>query len=228
MEITKHIAISLDNISDWSRKNNIPFDSGCEKYFRNLGSLLGLQLKSNMPMITVHLFFDNAEKYPEEYILFCDFMADFFSQLLENPQVSEQQMKVTILGKWYNLPGRLVESLKNVIEATKDYSNYFVNFCINYDGQEEILDACKLIAKQVELGKINAEMVTRENIKENLYSSYFLPPDIFLIYGEKKIPGLLLWDSVNSRIEFAEKSWMEFEEGDLVKFIGKLNRNLYK
>ena len=74
------------------------------------------------------------------------------------------------------------------------------------------------------LGKIDPEMITKESIKENVYSSYFLPPDVILIYGERKSTGLLLWDSVNSGIAFAGKSFMEFEEDD----IAKLNRNLFK
>ena len=34
--------------------------------------------------------------------------------------------------------------------------------------------------------------------------------DIILIYGERKLSGLLLWDSVNSNIVFAAESFMDF------------------
>ena len=219
MAIPKHIAISLDDISDWCRKNNISVDSTCEKFFRNLSKLLKLQVKLNFPMMTIYLLSDNPQRSPEEYILISDFISDFFNKLFENSLVSEQQIKISIFGKWYKLPGKSVESLKNIIEATKDYRNFFANFCINYDGQEEIVDACRLIAKQVELGKIDSNMITKENIRENLYSSYFLPPDIIIIYGEKKLRSFLMWDSVDSKIIFADKSWMEFEEEDIESLI---------
>ena len=62
-------------------------------------------------------------------------------------------------------------------------------------------------------------MITKEAIKENIYSSYFLPPDVVLVYGEERLTGLLLWDSVNSRIKFAGKSFMEFDEGDFEKIL---------
>ena len=77
----------------------------------------------------------------------------------------------------------------------------------------------RLITKQVKLGKIDPEMITKETIKENIYSSYFLAPDIILVYGERKLTGLLLWDSAKSGIEFAGKSFMEFEEKDFEKFM---------
>ena len=224
MELPKHIAISPDDISDWCRKNNKRLEEGCERYFKQLAGILELQTRLNIPIFTVYLLPDDADKPNEDYAAFSDFMANFFSQLADNPVVSGHKMKISIFGKWYNLPGKAVESLKKVIEETKEFDSFFVNFCINYDGQEEIVDACRLIAKQVGLGKLDAEMITKENIKENIYSSYFLPPDIILIYGERRLSGLLLWDSSKSKIVFADKSFMEFEESD----IENLNRNLFK
>lgn len=217
MAMPKHIAISLDDVSDYCRKHNISASEGCIRYFKLLKELLKTQIKLNIPIFTIYLLPENAEKSSDDYIIFCDYMAEFFNDLSDNPIIQEHKIKISIFGKWYKLPGKAVESLKNMIEATKEYDNFFVNFCINYDGQEEIVDACKLIAKQVELGKLNPEMITKDAIKENIYSSYLLPPDIILIYGERKLTGLLLWDSVNSNVIFMEKSFMEFEESDLEK-----------
>ncbi len=223
MEMPKHVAISLDDISDWCRKNNVDINEGYAKYFDLLNKLLEAQVKAKIPICTIYLLPENVEKSSDNYIIFSDCTANFFNGLCDNAIIKEHKIKISIFGKWYNLPGKVVESLKNVIENTKEYDSFFLNFCINYDGQEEIVDACKLLAKQVELGKIDPEMITKETIKENIYSSYFLAPDLILIYGEKKLSGLLLWDSINSRIVFANKSFMEFEEEDI-----NLNHNLYK
>ena len=217
MAMPRHVAVSLDNIFDWCRGNNAEISSGCNKYFDLLIRLLEQQVKSKIPIFTVYLLPDSEPS--DDYLAFSDRIADFFYELSNKPIISEHKIKVSIFGKWYKLPGKAVESLKKIIEGTRDYDNFFVNFCVNYDGQEEIADACRLIAKQVELGKIDAEMIRKETIKENIYSSYFLAPDIILIYGERKLTGLLLWDSVNSSIVFADKSFMEFDESDLKKVI---------
>lgn len=219
MAMPKHIAISLDDISDRCSKSNISYGEGCEIYFKHLNELLEIQAKLKIPIVTVFLLPENIEKSGSEYLLFSDCIADFFNQLSTNSLVNAQKIKISVFGKWYNLPGNAIESLKNIIELTKDYDTFFANFCINYDGQGEIVDACKLIAKQAELGKIDASMVTKGTIKENIYSSYFLAPDIILIYGSRKLSGLLLWDSVNSNIVFADKPFMEFKENDFEKFI---------
>ena len=223
MAMPKHIAISLDDSLEWCRKNNIGIDEGCNKYFGMLNRLLELQAKSNIPVFTIYLLPDSTGK-TDDYLIFSDCLAGFFSELSNNQLLLSNKIKISAFGKWYKLPGKSVEALKKIIEETREFDSFFANFCINYDGQEEIVDACKLIAKQVELGKIDSEMITKEIVRENLYSSYFLPPDVVLVYGERKLTGLLLWDSVKSNVIFADKSFMDFEEGDF-EF---LNHNLFK
>lgn len=217
MAMLKHTAVSLDDLSDWCRKRNTQISQACGAYFRNMANLLGLQTKLKIPVLTVLLLSDNIDKSTDDYMVFCGFMADFFRDMCNNPQISEHQIKVSVFGKWYKLPGKAIESIKGIVEQTKNNSNFFLNLCVNYDGQEEIVDACKLVVKQVELGKLDSEMVTKDFIRESLYSSYFPPPEIIFIYGERRLSGLLLWDSVNSEIAFANKPFMEFDEEDFRK-----------
>jgi undecaprenyl diphosphate synthase len=216
MPIPKHIAISLDDISDWCRKNNANFNICCEQYFNSLKKLIELQVRLDVPIFTVYIP-EDIDKLSDDYLAYSEFIAKFFSELLNSQLISEQKLKVSIFGKWYRLPGKAVEALKDIIEATKDYDRFFANFCINYNGKEEIVDACRLIARQVQLGKLDPDMITKESIKENIYSSYFLPPEVAFVYGERKLTGLLMWDSIGSSIVFADKSFMEFEERDFDK-----------
>ena len=124
-----------------------------------------------------------------------------------------------MLGKWYDLPGRVVEPIKDAIDSTRDYDLYFLNLCVNYDGQEEIADACRLIARKVRAGRIDIDQITKSEIKENIYASYFLPPDVVVCTYKRYFTGLLLWDSVRSTIYFTPVLWPEFTESELDKAI---------
>jgi undecaprenyl diphosphate synthase len=149
-----------------------------------------------------------------------DCLTEFFNLLLGWSFIQENQIKVSILGKWYDLPMRVVEPIKKLIADTKDYDKYFLNLCINYDGREEIVDACKLIAKQVKLDKVAAENIDKALIKENIYASYFLPPDLMIKTGKKKtLNGFLLWDSTNAKVYFSEVLWPEFGKEDFIKSV---------
>lgn len=114
--------------------------------------------------------------------------------------ISSSQVKVTVLGEWYAVPDSLIESIKNITSATQDYDARFLTICINYDGKEEITNACRLIAKQVQLGKLHPEEIDQETIKENLYSSYFVPPDLVITEKKQALHGILLWDAADATV----------------------------
>ncbi len=127
-----------------------------------------------------------------------------YSELLEKlcnwDFVSSSQVKVTVLGQWYSVPDSLIEQIKKISSSTQDYDARFLTICINYDGKEEITNACKLIAKQVQLGKLRPEEIDQETIKENLYSSYFVPPDLVITEKKQALQGMLLWDAADATV----------------------------
>ena len=91
---------------------------------------------------------------------------------------------------------------------------------MNYDGQEGIVDALKLLVMQIKLVKIDPELIDKNSIKENLYSSYFLPPDLMIKNGNRKeTSGFLLWDSVNTKIYFTNKLWPDFDKTEFMDAI---------
>ena len=66
---------------------------------------------------------------------------------------------------------------------------------------------------QIKSGRLDPELIDKDSIKESLYTSYFLPPDLMIKNGSKKeTSGFLLWDSVNSKICFTNKLWPDFDK----------------
>ncbi|MCX8147193.1 MAG: undecaprenyl diphosphate synthase family protein [Candidatus Woesearchaeota archaeon] len=209
----KHIAIDASE-ADLKNTARKPVEY-YKKIFSKTSWLLNMQIKLNIPIVTINLF--NYEiKESEDFPVVMDALVDFFSELKKNPLLNENKVKVSVLGKWYDLPGRVIEALKPVIDETRDYDSFFLNICLNYDGKEEIIDACKIIAKKIQAGKMDAEAINKEAIKDNIYSSYFLPPDMLIKLGnERKLHGFLLWDATESYVYFSTKSWLEFDEKHL-------------
>ncbi|MBI4453700.1 undecaprenyl diphosphate synthase family protein [Candidatus Woesearchaeota archaeon] len=163
---------------------------------------------------------ENEEYEENEYTQLTESLTEFFNKLANEEIIHNKKVKISVLGKWYGLPGMVVESIKSVIDKTKDYDSFFLNFCVNYDGQEEIIDAFKLIIRSVEGENINEYLVNKNLIKENVYSSYFIPPDIIIETGiDHKYSGVLLWDSVNAKIFFIEKLFPDIDKDDVEKIL---------
>ena len=68
--------------------------------------------------------------------------------------------------------------------------------------------------------KMDVDQIDMEMIKDNIYSSYFLPPDLIVKTGTgRRLHGFLLWDSSTSVIYFSNVLWNEMKEKDFIKAI---------
>jgi undecaprenyl diphosphate synthase len=171
-----------------------------ERIFSNLKTVMELQLEKDIRILTIGM-----PDIPEQSLI------EFFKFYIKKDYLNKGRIKFSIIGKWYDLPGNLLDVVKELMDETRDYDSFFLNFAINYDGQQEIVDACRILCRQVDAGKADLDKIDKSSIKNNLYASYFVPPDLIIATGrERKLKGFLLWDSVNSRIDFTGKDFVDF------------------
>ncbi|MFH1439474.1 MAG: undecaprenyl diphosphate synthase family protein [Candidatus Woesearchaeota archaeon] len=233
----RHLAISIKGVLKWSKKNDKPLDEAFLRRDMVILSLISMMVEKNIPILTIYVLpqkvigvsgkYELGEKYQQDYET-VNYLSNFFRKLVIDEIISKNKIKISVLGKWYGLPGMIVESIKSIIDKTKDYDHFFLNFCVNYNGQEEIIDAFNLIQKEIHDGNIDSELqpLNKNLIKENTYSSYFIPPDLIIETGiDHKFSGLLLWDSVNARIFFIDKLFPDVKKDDVEEIIDKMAKD---
>ncbi len=215
--IPKHIAITMDDNSAWQKKNRKSSRETFSTRDSVIIDIIRQQVRQNIPIVTLFLLPENRKENDE-----MESLTNFFRGIQKNQLINKNQVKVSVLGKWYDLPGPLVEEIKHAIDETKNYDRFFLNFCVNYDGQDEIVDACRLIARKIRADKIDIDAINRELIKENLYSSYFLPPDLIIKTGLRRCwSSLLLWDCPGSYYYFPGKVFNDFTGAEMIKAINE-------
>ncbi|MBR9683745.1 hypothetical protein GOV03_04360 [Candidatus Woesearchaeota archaeon] len=209
-----HTAIDLKGIKRWCEKNKVSLEDGYVKSFSRIKELMEVQVEQKIPILSFLIL----PLSQEETALLKSLKEFVDGEFLKN-YLRENKIRVTLLGKWYDLPSELLDSLKRLVEETKDYDSLFLNFCLNYDGQEEIVDAFKIMIRQAMAGKLTASDITKETIKENIYTSYFVAPDLMIGNGDSKSNGFFLWDSVGSKKVFTEKDFPDFSKSDFEKIL---------
>lgn len=221
----KHVAFTVGGHRDWARIHREEMSHVLKHAFKKVNDVMDWQIKYNIPLVTLYLLHGRVAE-SENFSEIMDSLVEFFDLLVHHQPVFENKIKISILGKWYNLPGRVIDPIKKIIDETKDYDHFFLNLCINYDGREEIVDSCKMIARKILSEKLDVESINQETIKDNLYSSYFLPPDLIIKTGfDKRIHGFLLWDSTEAVIDFPNLLWHDFEEKDFINSIKEYQEN---
>jgi len=60
--------------------------------------------------------------------------------------------------------------------------------------------------------------VTKDVLKENIYSAYFPPADLVVETGNR-FQGTFMWDTKSAKIYFSQKPFEEFRKAELQKAI---------
>jgi len=197
----KHIVINLFPLDDL---NNFG------KIMTLIPQIMSIQNQKKIPIITISL---GKKENIDQNILFKNIKAIL-------SKASELKTNVTIFGRWYDLKGELVEELKRLNNETDNYDHHFFNICINYDPKQEIADASKVMIKKILAEKLDHEKINIDTLKENVYSSFFIPVEL-TIEPRDRFNATFLWDSQNCQIQFLNKSVDDIIIADFDKTIEK-------
>lgn len=143
-----------------------------------------------------------------------------FNRLLKEKRIYEKKMKVNFFGDWQKyFPVRVKSPMEKLIEATKNYHDYFLNFFIMYDGQEEMLEAIRKIVKKSK-GQPQLK-ITEQTLKENLLTKELPPVDFLIRTGVDNDPhwsaGFMMWDCAYSQFYFTKTFWPAFGQEEFLK-----------
>ena len=211
-----HLAFTTKSTIKWAILNGKSFAYAFRKKLDNIIEFTRFLTDRDIPIISFYLI---GEKLSDKYFFeIIDILDEFFNTLPTLPFI-KNRVKINVIGKWYNLPEKLKESIKKCMEQTAENQNYYLNLFIHYDGYEEILSAIKSIITLVLNGKIDIEAINPTIIKEHLYTSYFMPPDIIFTNVDFKTNGFLLWDSRYSKIININKLWNDLKKEDILKYL---------
>ena len=108
-----------------------------------------------------------------------------------------------------------IKMMDEMMEKSKNNTKYTFNVCLNYGGQDEIIDVIKKIATQVQEGSLQISDIDCDTIEQNLYQQ--LPPIDLLIRtsGEYRISNFMLWQMAYAEFYFTDVLFPDFDEKEL-------------
>tara|TARA_B110000438_G_scaffold303518_1_gene365374 strand:- start:4703 stop:5353 length:651 start_codon:yes stop_codon:yes gene_type:complete len=205
-----------------------------KKNSRNYGHLKGIQtvetviresIIKKIPFLTLYTFSTDNWKRPEDEI---NFLFDLIRKSLKKKlkSIIEQGIKINIIGKKKGLPKDIVETIKSIQKRTINNKTITLNIALNYGSKEEIISACKAIAKG------NKKIINETNFARKLYTYGTPDPEILIrTGGTKRLSNFLLWQLAYTEIFFIDKMWPDFNEKDfsnIVKKFYSIKRNFGK
>ena len=223
-KVPKHIGIILDGNRRLARRLMLKPYKGHEWGAKKVEKLFDWCKELGVREITLYSFsVENFNRPKEEFDYLMKLFKKEFDRLKNDKRLDEDKVRINFIGRIWMFPKELQETMHELMEKTKNYDNYIVNFAMAYGGRAEVIDAVKKIAEQVKKDKIDVNSINEESFSRNLYITD--EPDLIIrTGGEKRTSNFLIWQSHYSEWFFLEKMWPEFEKEDLVKVINEFSK----
>lgn len=222
-KIPNHVAIIMDGNGRWAQKRGLKRTKGHQKGAEALKKISEYVYDKNIKVLSVFAFSTENWKRDKEEV---DYLMDLFIKAFKEnfDVVKKKGVKVIFSGIKDKLSDKVIKTMEKMTEETKDNTNGIFNICLNYGGQDEIINATKKISKDVKDG-----IIDYNDINQDLFGKYLfndLPPIDLLIRtsGEYRISNFMLWQMAYAEFYFTDTLWPDFDEKEMDKAIDSYNK----
>ncbi|GIH29145.1 isoprenyl transferase [Acrocarpospora phusangensis] len=213
--VPRHVAIVMDGNGRWAKSRGLPRTKGHEAGESSLFDVIEGAIELGIPYLSAYAFStENWKRSPDEV----RFLMGFNRDVIRRRRDELNAMGVRV--RWAGRPGRLWKSVISELQTaeamTTENVTLTLQFCVNYGGRAEILDAAVKLASDIAAGRVKADKVT-----EKLFTRYLDEPaipdvDLFLrSSGEQRISNFLLWQTAYAEMVFLDRLWPDFDRRDL-------------
>ncbi len=218
-DVPQHIAVIMDGNGRWAQAKGMPRIEGHRRGANAVREISEACRELGVRYLTLYCFSNENWKRPKEEL---DFLMGLLKSYLinERANLEKNDIKLTVIGRRQGIPAEVQAEMDHSIEISKHRTSLTLCLAINYGGRQEIVDAVRALAHQVQLGSIKPEEIDEASIQQHLYTADMPDPDLLIrTSGEMRISNYLLWQISYSELWVTEKPWPEFGRRDLVRAI---------
>ena len=213
--LPRHIAVVMDGNGRWANKRHLPRAAGHKAGVNATRKIVENCAKKNIEALTIFAFSSENWNRPQTEV--SALMALFVSTIMsEVKKLHKKNVRVRFIGERTRFSEKLQNSINEAEALTKDNTGLQLNIAANYGGRWDVVNACRLLVKQVQ-----ANNKTVEDIDEDLFNSFMslsdVPaPDLLIrTGGEQRISNFLIWQLAYSELYFVDTLWPDFSDKDL-------------
>jgi undecaprenyl diphosphate synthase len=210
-KLPSHVAVIMDGNGRWGKKQGLPRMVGHRKGVDVLKDLLFCCRDWGISALTAYAFSTENWGRPHEEV---DFLMMLFERVLrrELAEMNAEQVRIRFVGNLTALPASLQSEIAKAVTLTQHNQGIQFTVATNYGGRQEIIQACRSIAAQVQAGSIEPDDIDENLFSSHLYTQGIPDPDLLIrTSGELRISNFLLWQLAYAEIYVTETLWPNFD-----------------
>ena len=219
----RHIAIIMDGNGRWAKNRGLPRTAGHAAGAEVFRKIANYCRQIGVEYLTVYAFStENWKRSEEEISGIMRLLGLYLKEALRD--MKKNRVRFCFFGDLSRLSPKLQKLCLDAQEQSAEY-DVQVNFCLNYGGRQEIVQAAQRFAEDVAQGRRSAEELNEEIFSEYLYSKDVPDPELIIRpSGEKRTSNFLLWQSAYSEYVFMNVLWPDFSPEHLDEAIEEYHR----
>lgn len=213
--IPKHIAIIMDGNGRWATARNMIRLAGHRAGVEAIDEILQTIKKIGTKYFTVYAFSTENWRRPADEV---DGLMKLFVEFIDKKidKLDAEGVCVRTIGDATQLPPRVQEKINSAYERTKNNTDVIFNIALNYGGRQEIIHACRQLAKKCENGEMSYTDIDESTVAAHLDTAGQPDPDLLIrSSGELRLSNFMLWQVAYSEFWITDTLWPDFREGDL-------------
>ena len=224
--VPRHIAVIMDGNGRWAKKRGLPRKAGHKVGAETFRTIATYCKDIGVKYFTVYAFSTENWKRPQDEV---DALMNLFRTYLKEAAETmvARGVAVRVLGDLSVLPADIQRQIDEVhaLADTLGEDAATASLCINYGGRDEIKNAVRALAHDVQAGRLRPEDITEDTISAHLYTAHMPDPELIMRpSGEVRTSNFLLWQSAYSEYYFTDVLWPDFSTKDMDAAIDDFNR----
>ncbi|ABN57714.1 MULTISPECIES: polyprenyl diphosphate synthase [Methanoculleus] len=220
--VPRHVAVIQDGNRRFAREQGLDTAIGHRLGADATEQVLDWACELGVQHITLYTFStENFRRDSAELESLFLLFREKFAAILRDKRVHRNRIRVQMIGDRSLLPDELLTTIDAAEEATRDYSDYFINIALAYGGRNEIVHAARSILDEVRQGAIDPAAIDPATVEAHLNRGAPIPPvDLIIRTGnDYRTSNFLPWlaNGHESAVYFCAPFWPAFRKIDLLR-----------
>jgi undecaprenyl diphosphate synthase len=218
--VPQHVAIIMDGNGRWATRRGLPRVAGHREGVKATRAIVRAADELGIRFLTLYAF--SSENWSRPF----DEVSTLMSLLertidRELPDLMSHNVRLRVIGRANGVPPPVKRGIDRVVEATAGNTGMTLVMAFNYGGRDELVDAFRSLALQIQAGKIRPEEIDDVRVSRALYTDGVPDPDLLIrTSGEMRISNFLLWQIAYTELWVTPTLWPDFRPRDLLLAVG--------
>jgi undecaprenyl diphosphate synthase len=218
--VPRHLGLILDGNRRWAKAHGLPIAEGHRVGYLNLKDITDEAFGMGVEYVSAYVFStENWSRNKDEVRQLMRLFRWVVTHEIKN--LHQHGIRLRTVGTKFRLGKALVRSIHEAEELTKDNQRGTLLLCLDYGGQQEIVDAMKRILAE----GTAADQMTPELIATHLYAPDVPPVDLIIrTSGEQRLSNFMLWEGAYSELMFSATPWPDFSKAELRQLLDEYSQ----